>query len=236
MTKSEIAYNIRNIAVGGGMTSDDMMLSINQINFWIDYYRARLIKEYFQKYNQVNDYYIQDLGCVPIVCADHAECCEVPYSGYTIKKLKKPLPLFIDLRSSNGITFLGLTDKITAIPIVSALSSKYRKYHKYAKFNRYAYQIGNQLYFVLEPGDTFEYVNIQGLLASPDSAKDYTNCVSNTVCYSDEQDYPIPPDLVQVLTEMILKTELQIAINTSGLSDESNDAHATRQQPSNVKS
>ena len=46
---NEIAYNLKNMAYGGSSTTREENIGIRQIKFWINYYRAELIKEFYLK-------------------------------------------------------------------------------------------------------------------------------------------------------------------------------------------
>ena len=46
---NEIAYNLKNMAYGGSSTTKEENIGIRQIKFWINYYRAELIKEFYLK-------------------------------------------------------------------------------------------------------------------------------------------------------------------------------------------
>ena len=63
MLQSEIIYNVKNL-LAGGILSDDLDLSISQMAFIIDYYRARLVKQDQDKGRFNTELYIQNLGKV----------------------------------------------------------------------------------------------------------------------------------------------------------------------------
>lgn len=46
---NEIAYNIKNMAYGGSSTTNEENVGIRQIKFWVHYYRAELIAEFYLK-------------------------------------------------------------------------------------------------------------------------------------------------------------------------------------------
>jgi len=46
---NEIAYNIKNMAYGGSSTTNEENVGIRQIKFWVHYYRAELIQEFYLK-------------------------------------------------------------------------------------------------------------------------------------------------------------------------------------------
>jgi hypothetical protein len=46
---NEIAYNIKNMAYGGSSTINEENIGIRQIKFWVHYYRAKMIKDFYLK-------------------------------------------------------------------------------------------------------------------------------------------------------------------------------------------
>jgi hypothetical protein len=58
---NEIAYNIKNMAYGGGSTTGEETIGIRQIKFWIHYYRAQLIREEAIKGKGIHHSFFQEL-------------------------------------------------------------------------------------------------------------------------------------------------------------------------------
>ena len=63
-TLNELAYNIRHIARSGQGNSDDDRLTINQIKFWIRYYRSEGILQTTNYGKEIHPQMVQDLGIV----------------------------------------------------------------------------------------------------------------------------------------------------------------------------
>lgn len=59
---NEIAYNIKNLAYGGGSTTGEETIGIRQIKFWIHYYRAQILKEEVMNGKGVNQMYFQEIA------------------------------------------------------------------------------------------------------------------------------------------------------------------------------
>ncbi len=58
---NEIAYNIKNMAYGGGSTTGEETIGIRQIKFWVHYYRAQLIREESRKGKGIHHAFYQEL-------------------------------------------------------------------------------------------------------------------------------------------------------------------------------
>lgn len=228
MRFNDIAYTIIKLAQGGGIPSDDSRLNPRQVYAWVAYYRAKLmydLKEKLKKDNQI-DQYVQDLGCIKLVCVDKADCCDGAIKIYDFyKKLEKPLPKLLPLPGMKALYFVGLIDKVTSIPVGNAFKAKYQKYDTFAKRQRFCWTIGQQVYFDLPPTDDLEYVNIRAIFENPEDANAYTCGGIDPLnpCVDGDAEYPIPGYLIQPMMEAIMKNELNLTIKTSGMQDTRND-------------
>ena len=72
MTLDEIAYNILNL-LRGGRTHNDELISIDQIKFNIQHYRAMLIRRDYARNGYVSKTIEQDLGCIFLRVCGHVQ-------------------------------------------------------------------------------------------------------------------------------------------------------------------
>lgn len=234
MKFDEIIYTIKKLAEGGGITSDDSRLNPRQINAWISYYRSKLMYDLREKIKKDNslDQYVQDLGCVKLICVDKADCCDGSYKIYDYyKKLEKPLPKLLGMIGSRSLYFVGLIDKITSIPIGTSLKARYQQYDEYTKERRFCFLVRNQIYFLLPKYDDLEVVNIRGIFEDPDLAANYNCGTDNPLgCEDGESEYPMPGYLIQPMRASIMKNELNITVATRMLNDNVNDGRQEKPQ------
>ena len=209
MTLNEIAYNMLNL-VRGGKTSHHENISLEQIKFNIRYYRAMLIRRE------------QDLGCLTLDIIDGSKCCGLDI-GCEVARTKLPIPKTVRFNFEDAITFVGGGDGLTRIPLITPNIVKYAQYEKYTSQNQKAYMIEDYLYILNPKG--LEFVNIRGVFENPEDVAKY-DCPTG-ICYNESSDYPIPMDMVEMLTKGILGGELQMVSQT--INDTQNNAMQDKQ-------
>ena len=227
-TLDQLAYNIRNIARNGQGDHDDVQtrLSIKQIKFWIQQYRAFAIMEGTDYGKEIDQDYIQDLGMVPLTEVDMADpqCPCEPKWGCVIKKLVIELPDLVDFPDNRSLVFVGKIDRITPIVIDTSDTTVYERETRYGKLFNRAYRINNNLYFYLREKDAdMKYVNIRAVFEDPTKVSRYTHPNCEPTCYDDAKDaYPMPIHLNDYITTNILQKELNVTLNT--INDQMNNA------------
>ena len=88
MTLNEIAYNILNL-VRGGRSSNNDHISLDQIKFNVQYYRAMYIRRDFTRNGVITRGLEQDLGCLELEKVDASKCCSLPVECAVYKTIKK---------------------------------------------------------------------------------------------------------------------------------------------------
>jgi len=208
MTLNEIAYNILNL-VRGGNSHHDESISLDQIKFNIQYYRAMLIRRDFARNGLVTRHLEQDLGCIELEKVDATKCCKLPLSCHVMKS-KVRIPRTVRFNFTDAITYVGAIDGITDIPIVDSHMVKYLIWDKYTKDNTKAYMIEDYLYLV-NPQD-IGFVNVRGVFEDPREVASFDCSGSN--CYDDDSAYPIPADMLQIITQGLQQGEMSVLAGT----------------------
>lgn len=221
-TLNEIAYNIKNIATNG-RASDDFDISLSQIKLWVIYHRNKILLEITNNGKFIPLQVEQDLGTVPVIKVDKADAPGVIY-GENVYKVSYQnysrsgiLPQFLKFNNKRGVTFVGLVDKVTPIPLVDEHNIYLGKYNRFAKNHRRAYFIDKELYLVLPLDNEMSYVNIRGILQDPRDG-DKINGTSQAlplIRYDDEiTPFPFPDEHLPVLVDRVLKSELAYTLRT----------------------
>ena len=218
MTLDEIAYNILNL-VRGGKSHNDESISLSQIKFNIRYYRAMLIRRDFARNGIVTRHLEQDLGCIKMEAVDAVKCCGLPLSCSVVRSVK-PIPRTVRFNFQDAITWVGAIDGTTSIPLVEAQMVKYLIWDKYTKDATRAYMIEDHLYLVND--HDIGYVNVRGVFENPEELALF-DCDDNN-CYDDTKPYPMPMDMIQVITQGIIQGEMGL------LSGTITDSELNRQQ------
>lgn len=208
-TLQQMVYNIRNIA-SGGMTNRAHPYSDRQIEFWIRYYRNILVTRDIQRSGGVDQDLEQDLGCLTLTRADAALCSQYCWGEDVFYVC---LPELLDLPNNMAITYFGLVNKQTRIPISEYSYGNYSNYNRFVPKRVYGERIGSTIY--LHNVDDFfplQGVNARAVLADP---ANIVACGTELVCFNKETDqYPISAHLEQPLYDLILSKEYGIARST----------------------
>jgi hypothetical protein len=208
MTLNEIAHNILNL-VRGGQSHHDESISLRQIKFNVQYYRAMLVRRDFARNGMTTRHLEQDLGCIELKKVDATKCCKLPLSCHVMKSIQK-IPRTIRYNFTDALTYVGAIDGITDIPIVNPHMVKYLIWDKYTKDNTKAYMIEDYLY--LANAHEIGFVNVRGVFEDPEEVADF-ECDDNK-CYDDNSIYPIPADMMQAITQGIIQGELSLLSGT----------------------
>lgn len=221
MTALEIVYNWRNL-MSGGRISDDIIPSFAQLKFILNYKRAQYLRQDYLKNYFDNDFIYQDLGCLEMELADSAECCSFE-TGCKIYRTKKVLPETLKLVDRFGIKVSAI-NKTNRFEIVLPERYPFIKNTKYPSLTEKIYFLNNRLY-----SSNLYALNVRGILSNPEDAKNFI-CANDTSCYTDESQYPITADMLDLITKDVLQTEIRILMGTSP--DLNNDTKPDQDQRS----
>lgn len=215
MTLDEIAYNLLNI-LRGGRSSNDEHISINQIKFNVQHYRAMFIRRDYAKHGIVSKTLEQDLGCIPLIKVDGSRCCNLPSDCPVYRTdVKMPKPVRFNLQ--DAFTFIGKPDGTGAIPKVEPYMVEFLMYDKYTSDRPKYYMIDEYIY-VYNPGG-MEYINVRGVFEDPREVHNFNTCDGQ--CYDPQSDYPLPADMLSAINMGLLQGELQL-LNSSPMDKELN--------------
>lgn len=219
-TINQIIYNIKNISKGG-LSSDDNPISDRLIKHWISVERSALLKAFLDKEKASIQSAEQSLGCVYLVCVDRSECDSIGiYSKEYISRTENKIPIPLDTEKMGQMITRVSTIYGEPIEFTSETISVYSKYKKYGSKLRRAF-IRNE-YLYIENSKELELVKIDGIFQDPQLVNNFMNC-DGTVCYSDDDNYPIPESMISNLVEIVIKKYLNISLTTQ--QDKTNDAN-----------
>lgn len=195
----EIIYNIKNLK-GGGTQSDDSELSDDQIIFIVDYYRAKLISQAFDKGKKILDGIDQaipkvsfspDTDAFPTVEKDHL--------------ISEPLPAMISL--SNGKAFRRVGKGETSFDYIAQGRSGLIKHARFTSGQGFFYPLGDRIVLITN-GTLVKKLPIVGIFESPLQAINFGKDVE-TFDYHIE--YPIPTNMLDTIYKMIIQSEFQFS-------------------------
>lgn len=195
-TLNEIAYNIKNI-VEGGVGSDDSNLSNRQIKHMIHVKRAELLLKY------------TDNGRKTSEAAYQIDVLAPAANGSDLK----PLVGFNNNRAIRSIAYRDSSSIEASMELLPIIQDHDRMFIQQSKFMRnvvkkYASLADNKIY-VFE-GDSLVSggrLEIKGIFSDPTTVSSYVD--------DDTTDYPIPNELLSVLTQEIISKEIVLLYNLS---------------------
>ena len=223
MTLNEIAYNILNLARGGRSSNNDH-ISLDQIKFNVKYYRAMLIRRDFTRNGIITRHLEQDLGCIELQKVDASKCCNLPVDC-AVYRSKVKIPRTVRFSFKDAITHVCDVTGLATIPMVEPHMVEYLPYDKYTKQQKKAYMIEDYLY--IYNGDGLKFINVRGVFEDPEEVALF-DC-DGSDCYDDDSEFPIPMDMVQIITQGLMNGELMM-LSTS-VNDTTNDTMQDQGRP-----
>lgn len=219
-SKQEIVYNLLNIIEGGRLSDDAVVPSFNQLSFIVDYKRAQYIRQDQTKNYYDNDQFYQDLGCINMIKVDKAECCTINLDCEVLRTEVK-IPNLLRIENKLALKSSAI-DRQTRFTIILPERSPFLGHTKFPQLGLKMYWLNGYLY-IPETMD-IRAINVRGILANPADAKTFV--CDGEACYSNSSDYPLTPDMLDLITKDILSTELKMLISITP--DESNDGQNER--------
>lgn len=223
MTLNEIAYNILNL-VRGGRSSNNDHISLSQIKFNVKYYRAMLVRRDFTRNGIITRHLEQDLGCLELQKVDASKCCNLPVDC-AVYRTKKKIPRTVRFSFKDAITHVGDVTGLGTIPMVEPHMVEFLPYDKYTKSQKKAYMIEDYLY--VYNADGLKFVNVRGVFEDPEEVALF-DC-DGSDCYDDDSEFPIPMDMVQIITSGLMSGELMLL--SSSINDTTNDTMQDQGRP-----
>lgn len=204
MSLNQLIDNIIQIARNNNVAESDH-LSRLQVEKWIIYYRALLVKREIDKGRDINELYLTTLGPIHL---DREET--VP--GYYTYVGDQELPKLIDFNFKPGV--IAIRDMYgNLIQLGNQTKAKLQKYRKATCKDYIAWVKGDRI-FVSGDNNQLEYITADVIMEDPTELGD---------CFDPDSEFPIPAAMIPVITQMIMEKELRVMLVMP--SDETNDSH-----------
>lgn len=196
MTLDEITDNILQIARNNNVAESEH-LSRRQIQLWIHYYRAFMIKQWIDKERELENLDEMFIQTIQPIHLDKVET--VP--GKLLYVGDKELPKLIQFNNRVGV--ISVKDMYgNLIQIGNQTKSKLQRYRKATCGDYIAWVKGNRIY-VEGDSNKLEYISVDVIAEDPTSLVD---------CWSPDMEYPIPASMIPTIIDMILRRELQVMV------------------------
>jgi hypothetical protein len=191
-------------------------------------YRSRAIVEYYDKHNTILNIWYQEYKCIPLICVDEAECCDVDTD---CKILKATIPNHLTFKDGLLGIQVMLIDRKTSIDYVKPNMLQYYGHNKYTKGKRYYTKINNAIYIYLPKYDLLDVISVRLIATNPMEVPN--NCV-DCVYDVDKEIYPIQDEAVM---QYIIPSIVNDIRNGMGIpKDNTNNANTSiGQAPSQIE-
>jgi len=211
-TPKEIIYNWKNL-IEAGRISDDSLPSYSQLYFILNYKRAQYLRQ-DQSKNWFNiDTIYQDLGCLEMEEIDSAECCHFE-SGCTIYRTVKEIPPVLRWKLGYGFKISAI-NKTKRFEVVLPERFEFIGHTRWPRLTEAVFYMNNRLYT-----KDLAALNVRAALVDPRKARLF-KC-ENGVCFNDDMQYPLPEDILDLITKDVMGTELKYLLSI--VPDEENNA------------
>lgn len=218
MKANEIIYYIQNLRQKG-IQSDDNQISDDMVFFSLNNKRDFLLRQEEERYNSVNPEIAQTLSIElePSHLIDLI-LCDIRYKEICVLKSKLPIPLTINLKSSNNYLYLGGMDGKSPYTYSEVQTLKYLVTSKYTG-NKTKYLVMNSyLYIINPPSNALRYVKMIALFHNPKEAKEFidlTEGKSNIDIFDPyDFEYPITGNMLETVYAMMLDKDIRYQVST----------------------
>lgn len=218
MKASEIIYYIQNLRQKG-IQSDDNQISDDMIFFSLNNKRDFLLRQEEEKYNSLNPEITQTL-IVELESSYLIDIflCDDRYKEICVLKSKLPLPLTINLKTSNNYTYVGGMDGSTPYSYTEQNTLKYLITSKYSGKKTKYLIINSYLYILNPPSNALRYVKVTALFNNPKEIIERNDILEGktTVDIFDPYnfEYPVTGNMLETIYNMMINIEFKVQMST----------------------
>ena len=216
-TLNQAAYNILNQLRGGRSTNNEY-LSLEQIKYWIKYYRALLIRRDEERYSRVEG--LSQTIVVPftsnVTYATDGQTLPTPGANVpaNVAESDDAIPTLVRLKQMPAILGVTIEDSLSQVPYIDYRRSMWNQYDRYTSASRRCWLRENKLYVsgwdltgVVTPT-----VHLTGIFEDPEAAYNFE--APATPWDDNVNEFPLTADLLQQVTQSIIGGEGQIMLQT----------------------
>ena len=175
---------------------------IQQLEYSIKIWRALLIRR-DAEVNQESSLYLQGME-FDLIKVDQLDPCSAVV-GCPVLRSKNRIPKPVRLKDGRLFKFVGEAGIGTRKKIFSYVEPENLEYTKHNKFTanviRYSYYNG---YVYVFNNLLYRKINIEFVFENPE---EFISCCD---CYSDDYEFPLPADMIQIIIQGILTNEFKL--------------------------
>jgi hypothetical protein len=173
--------------------SDDDSVSLEQLKFDINNFRAQFIRNELNRLRSVDSDITQTI-CLDLEKVDPSSCCDIEIECNFLLRSTKPIPDAIELHNKPGITWVGPVDKtLRPFSLIDYNRVPWVGNGRFNKNNVYTFLYDDHLYIMCNDRYSMSLSNavVRGVFENPEEAAKFTDCSTGKPCYSDDDDYPV---------------------------------------------
>jgi len=205
-TLNAIAYNILN-QMRGGRSSNNDLLSLDQIKYNIEVYRSLLIRRDMERSRDLREFEQQiTVDNIPAIPTEEVALTE--RFGQRKLTIQLPRPVRVKNQIALNVATSGHTKLIPVIPYQYHI---YKSYQRYTPNDTRGFLVDGTLYFTGNVDD----VQIRGVFEEPRKVMELAGIDRDR---TSDQPYPITYDMIQQITEIMLRGEFTTILQTENQS------------------
>lgn len=204
-----IVDNIQN-TLEGGLVSGQAKPVWDQVAYTVLYWRAMLCRRDYSRNQRLSPIFSQDLDMVAVVPVDKAESGLVS-ADVTILRTVTPIPVPIRLVDREALTYVGDIQKQNEYPVIEDFETQWVGWNRFTKDKKRSFLRNGYLYVITgncEPVAE-DYISVRGIFFNPMEASRYVK-YDGKPCFSIDDPFPIPQDMIQQITMGILSGEFRM--------------------------
>lgn len=199
-TLREIVYNIKNIAEGGASNETDSKISDRQVEFLVNTYRAQLLLQYTNNGRKIHPQSMQTFKFLA-----ESDAADANYINF---------PSVLNFNGQRAIKKIRLydtdtTDAVYHVQLTTLSDTVFNSGNKFTSGAKKAYIRDGRLYFLNFVLGASDYIEVTAAFSDP---REITT--AEGAFDKDTTNYPLPVELINTLTEEILRKEYNVTINT----------------------
>jgi hypothetical protein len=223
-TLNQAAYNILNQLRGGRSTNNEY-LSLEQIKYWIKYYRALLIRRDEERLSRVEEM-AQTIAVTVSGNQTWATSGQtLPGMGANtppdVTRSVTALPSIVRMKDKPAILTVRVDDGMVEVPYIDGRRAQWNQYDRYTSGSRRCWLKDKHIYVSnWDVALTTPDIAVTAVFEDPEAAYNY-NLDGADPWDDNVNEFPISADLLQQVTQSIISGEGQIIVQT--LSDHTID-------------
>lgn len=184
----------------------DYVLS-QRIKFAIKMYRSLYIRNDFEKNGGLNaDTFVQRFT-IPLIKVTGIDACGMDSLDCAVLRTQTKIPKPVRRKTNSPFRFVGSANGKESFSKYSITDLQYLQEERFS-FTQKIYDYVNDYIFILTTSN-LDFITVEDIFDEPDKVLEL--CINSDKCFSDDDDdFPIPMDMIARITEGILNGKIRL--------------------------